>query len=110
MRGQNYVRRNDQVEVITGKDKGRVGKVLRVLRDANRVVVEKVNVVKRHTKPSMANQQGGILEKEAPIHVSNVMLICAKCTKAVRVGSKVLEDGSKERVCKKCGETIAAKV
>jgi large subunit ribosomal protein L24 len=110
MRGQNYVRRNDQVEVIAGKDKGRVGKVLRVIRDSDRVVVEKINVVKRHTKPSMANQQGGILEKEAPIHVSNVMLICAKCAKAVRVGSKVLEDGSKERVCKKCGETIAAKV
>jgi large subunit ribosomal protein L24 len=110
MRGQNYVRRNDQVEVIAGKDKGRVGKVLRVLRDENRVVVEKVNVVKRHTKPSMANQQGGILEKEAPIHVSNVMLICAKCTKAVRVGNKMLEDGSKERVCKKCGGTIAPKI
>jgi large subunit ribosomal protein L24 len=109
MRGQNYIRRNDQVEVITGKDKGRSGKVLRVNPDSGRVVVEKINIIKRHTKPSMANQQGGILEKEAAIHVSNVMLICVKCAKPVRVGSKVLEDGTKERVCKKCGEAIAPK-
>lgn len=109
MRGQNYLKRDDQVEIIAGKDKGRVGKILRILRDSDRVVVEKINVVKRHTKPNMANQQGGILEKEAPIHVSNVMLICPKCAKAVRVGRKILEDGSKVRVCKKCDETIESK-
>ena len=109
MRGQNYLKRDDQVEIIAGKDKGRVGKILRIHRDSDRVVVEKINVVKRHTKPNMANQQGGILEKEAPIHVSNVMLICPKCAKAVRVGRKILEDGSKVRVCKKCDETIESK-
>jgi large subunit ribosomal protein L24 len=102
------LRRNDQVEVTTGKDKGRVGKILKVASE-DRVIVEKVNMIKRHTKPSMANQQGGIIEKEAPIHISNVMLICPKCSKTARIGKKVLEDGSKVRVCKKCGESVDAK-
>jgi large subunit ribosomal protein L24 len=109
MRGENYLKRDDRVEVIAGRDKGRVGKILRVLPDRDRAVVERINVVKRHTKPSMANQQGGIIEKEAPIHVSNLMLICPKCAKTSRIGKKVLEDGSKVRVCKKCGETIEPK-
>ncbi|MDA8164468.1 MAG: 50S ribosomal protein L24 [Desulfobacteraceae bacterium] len=109
MRGENYLKRDDRVEVIAGRDKGRVGKVLRVLPDQHRVVVEKINVVKRHTKPNMANQQGGIIDKEAPIHASNVMLICPKCAKASRVGNKILEDGAKVRVCRKCGETIEPK-
>jgi len=103
------LRRNDQVEVTTGKDKGRVGKILKISSE-DRVLVEKVNMVKRHTKPNMANQQGGIIEKEAPIHISNVMLICPKCSKTVRIGKKFLEDGSKVRVCKKCGESVDAKV
>lgn len=109
MRGENYLKRNDQVEVIAGRDKGRVGKILRVLPTQHRVVVERINVIKRHTKPSMEHQQGGIIEKEAPIHASNVMLICPKCAKASRVGRKTLEDGSKVRVCRRCGETIEPK-
>jgi large subunit ribosomal protein L24 len=108
MRKGSNLRRNDQVEVTTGKDKGRVGKILKV-HSTDRVVVEKVNMIKRHTKPNMANQQGGIIEKEAPVHVSNLMLICPKCSKTVRIGKKTLEDGSKVRICKKCGESVEIK-
>ncbi|MDR9501201.1 MAG: 50S ribosomal protein L24 [Desulfurivibrionaceae bacterium] len=104
--GRNYLKVDDQVEVIAGKDKGRVGKITRILPKDSRAIVEKINVVKRHTKPSMANQQGGILEKDAPIHVSNLMLICGKCAKPVRIKMNVLEDGTKTRACKKCGESI----
>ena len=108
MRKGSNLRRKDQVEVTTGKDKGRVGKILKV-KSTGRVVVEKVNMIKRHTKPNMANQLGGIIEKEAPIHVSNLMLICPKCSKTVRIGKKTLEDGSKVRICKKCGESVEIK-
>ena len=103
------IKLNDKVEVISGKDKGRVGKVVRVHRDQQQVVVEKVNIIKRHTKPTSKNQQGGIVEKEAPIHASKVMLICPKCTRTVRIGKKKLDDGEKVRVCIKCGETIEPK-
>ena len=108
MRNGSNLRRNDQVEVITGKDKGRVGKILKV-KSSDRVLVEKVNMIKRHTKPSMANQQGGIIDKEAPVHVSNLMLICPKCSKTVRIGKKTLEDGTKVRICRKCGESVENK-
>lgn len=104
-----YIRKNDEVVVIAGKAKGQRGKVLRVLRDKSRVVVEKVNVVKRHQRPTQTNPTGGIITKEAPIHVSNVNLFCEKCGKAVRVGHKLLEDGKKVRVCRGCGETLEAK-
>ncbi|PLX47720.1 MAG: 50S ribosomal protein L24 [Desulfobulbaceae bacterium] len=104
--GRNYLKVDDQVEVIAGKDKGRVGKITRILTKENKAIVEKIHVVKRHTKPSMINQQGGILDKEAPIHVSNLMLICEKCAKPVRIKTNVLDDGSKARVCKKCGESL----
>jgi len=103
------IKLSDQVEVISGKDKGRVGKVIKAFRSEDKVIVEKVNMIKRHTKPSMANQQGGIIEKEAPIDISNLMLLCPKCSKPVRIGIKVLEDGAKVRVCKKCGESVEAK-
>ena len=106
--GKNYLKVNDQVEVISGKDKGRVGNITRILPKENKAIVEKINVVKRHTKPSMANQQGGILDKDAPIDVSNLMLICEKCAKPVRIKMNVLEDGTKTRACKKCGESIGA--
>lgn len=106
--GKNYLKVDDQVEVIAGKDKGRVGKITRILPKENKAIVEKINVVKRHTKPSMANQQGGIIEKDSPIHVSNLMLVCEKCAKPVRIKMNVLEDGTKTRACKKCGETIGA--
>ncbi len=108
MSGGCKLRRNDQVEVIAGKDKGKVGKIFKVV-SKDRVTVERINIVKRHTKPSMANQQGGIIEKEAPIDVSNLKLICPKCSKTVRVGKKILEDGAKVRVCKKCGESVDQK-
>ena len=104
--GRNYLKIDDQVEIIAGKDKGRVGKITRVLTGENKAIVESLNMVKRHTKPNMANQQGGIIKKEAPIHVSNLMLVCAKCAKPVRIKMNVLEDGTKVRVCKKCEESI----
>lgn len=105
----HQVRKDDQVEVLSGKDKGRVGKVLRIDPQNNSAIVEKVNVVKRHTKPNPANQQGGIISKEAMIDLSNLKLICPKCAKTVRLGKKILDDGSKVRVCKKCGESVEAK-
>ncbi len=99
------IRKNDRVQVITGKDRGKVGKVLRVIPRTSRAIVEGVNIVKKHQKPTPGSQ-GGIIEKEASIHISNLMLICPKCTDPVRVGYKILEDGSKVRICKKCGEVI----
>ena len=105
---QGHIRKNDQVMVITGRDKGKIGRVLRVLPKEGRVVVEKVNLVKRHTKPSAKNRQGGILEKELSIHVSNVMLLDPKKAEPTRVGFKVA-DGKKVRVSKKSKEVIEAK-
>ncbi len=101
---------NDKVEVIAGKDKGSVGKILRLVGNRNKAVVEKVNIVKRHQRPMRQDQQGGIIEKEAPIHISNIMLICPSCTKPVRVGWKRSDDTTKVRVCRKCGEPIDTKV
>lgn len=109
MQHAHQVRKDDQVEVLSGKDKGRVGKILRVDPKENKAIVEKVNMVKRHTKPNPANQQGGIVSKEAMIDLSNLMLICPKCSKTVRIGRKVLDDGTKVRVCKKCGESVESK-
>jgi len=107
--GRTYLKKDDQVEVITGKDKGRVGKILRVIKEKDKVVVERINMIKRHTKPTEMNQQGQIVEKEAPIHVSNIQLICPECTKTGRIGKKILEDGTKVRFCKSCGESIESK-
>lgn len=101
-----HVKKGDTVIVITGKDKGHKGKVLSVLPKKQRVIVEKANIVKRHTRPTRTMPQGGIIEKEAPIHSSNVMLFCSKCNNATRVGRKILDDGRKVRVCKKCGEVL----
>jgi large subunit ribosomal protein L24 len=100
------VKTDDQVEVVAGRDKGRVGKVLRVYRSKNKAVVEKINMVKRHTKPNQSNQQGGIIEKESLVDVSNLMVICPKCSKTSRIGRKIMDDGSKIRFCKKCGEPV----
>ena len=99
------LKKGDTVKVIAGKEKGKTGKVLKVVADKNKVVVEKLNFVKRHQKPD-AKGKGGIVEKEAPIHSSNVMLICSKCDVATRVGHKFLEDGKKVRVCSKCHEIL----
>ena len=100
------VHKGDTVLVIAGKDKGKSGKVLRLIPKKDRVLVEKINMVKRHMKPSQQARQGGILEKQSPIHVSNLMLICSKCTDPTRVGYKVLDDNRKVRFCKKCEEVI----
>ncbi len=100
------VRKNDLVQVIAGKDRGKRGKVVRVIPKLDRILVEKLNLVKRHTKPGRLSQQGGILERENPLHVSNVLVVCAKCDKAVRTGRSFLADGRKVRVCKSCGEVI----
>lgn len=107
--GKTYLKKNDQVEVIAGKDKGRVGKILRVVLDKDKAIVERINMIKRHQKPTEMNQQGQIVEKEAPIHVSNLQLICPECTKTGRVGKRILEDGTKIRFCKSCGESIETK-
>ncbi len=99
------LRKDDKVVVIAGKDKGKIGKILKVYKKKDAVLVEKVNVVKRHTKANpYANQPGGIVEKEAPIHVSNVQAVCDACTKPTRIGYKKTEDGKKVRFCKKCNE------
>ena len=101
-----HVKKEDTVIVITGKDKGKKGRVLEAYPRQNRVLVEGVNLVKKHAKPSQANPQGGVLTQEASIHVSNVMLIDPKSGKPTRVGYKVLENGKKVRVAKKSGEII----
>ena len=102
------IRKDDKVKIIAGKDKGKIGKNLQVLSNKNRLIVENINMVKRHTKADMSGRQGGIIEKEAPIHVSNVMLMCNRCFNPTRIKIKILEDGKKVRVCKKCNETIDA--
>jgi len=101
-----HIRKNDMVQVIAGKEKGKTGKVLKVLTKKNRAVVEKVNFIKRHTRPSGKTRQGGILQKEAPMHISNLLLVCPKCNRGVRMGKRILDDGQKALVCKKCGELI----
>lgn len=98
------LKKDDKVMVIGGKDKGKSGKVKKVLHAKNRVLVEKLNLVKRHTRPGMDQAQGGIIEKEASIHRSNVMLYCDKCEKPVRSGVRQMSDKSNARFCKKCGE------
>jgi large subunit ribosomal protein L24 len=97
------VRRNDNVVVTTGKDRGKRGRVLRVVPSTNRVVVEGVNTIKRHTKPNpQRNVQGGIVEREAPLHASNVQVVCPECGEPTRIGRKFLGDGRKVRICRKC--------
>ncbi|MCZ6747626.1 MAG: 50S ribosomal protein L24 [Acidobacteria bacterium] len=98
-----HLKKSDTVEVSTGKDKGKRGRVLTVDPGRNRAVVEGVGYVKRHTKPNpQKNIKGGIVERESSVHASNLMVVCGECGKATRVGNKFLEDGSKVRVCRKC--------
>lgn len=101
-----HVKKDDLVMIIAGKDKGKSGKILQVLPEKGRVTVENLNLIKRHTRPSQSNNEGGIIEKEAPIAISNVQLLCQSCNKPVRTGIKALEDGSKVRFCKKCNEIV----
>lgn len=101
-----HVRRNDTVMVISGKDKGKTGEVIKVYPKTGKVLVKDVNIVTKHQKPNRQNMQGGIIQQEAPMYSSKVMLYCTKCNSVTRISKKVLEDGTKVRVCKKCGETF----
>lgn len=100
------IKKGDLVHVVTGNDRGREGKVLKVYPKASRVIVEKINLIKRHQRPTQINPQGGIVEKEAPIHVSNVMLVCPSTKKPTRIGKDILSDGSRARVSKKSGDML----
>ncbi|HOJ88557.1 MAG TPA: 50S ribosomal protein L24 [Pseudothermotoga sp.] len=100
------IRKDDTVQVISGKDKGKRGKILKVLPRENKVVVQGINMVKRHQRPIPQLREGGIIEREAPVYASKVMLVCPNCDRPTRVGARFLEDGTKVRVCKKCGEVI----
>ena len=102
------IRKDDKVMVITGKDAGKIGKVLKILRKKDRVLVEKTNMVKRHMRPNpYAQQPGGIVEKEMPLDISNVQFVCSACSKPTRLGFKISDDNKKVRYCKKCNETIS---
>lgn len=100
------IRKDDKVIVVTGKEKGKIGTVLKVDYEKGRAIVEKVNMVKKHARPSAKTAQGGIIEKEASLNISNLMIVCNKCTESTRIGKRMLEDGAKIRVCKKCGEPM----
>lgn len=100
------VKKGDKVIVVAGNDKGKQGKVLKVFPDNNRIIVEKVNLIKRHTRASRDVPQGGIIEKEGPIHASNVMLVCPTTGRPTRIGKEILSDGSRARVSKKSGEML----
>lgn len=101
-----HIRKNDNVMVIAGKERGKTGKILKVVPEKNGAIIERVNLVKRHTRGRGPQQPGGILEKEAFIQVSNIMVMCDKCNAPVRVGRKVLESGEKVRICRRCGDPI----
>ena len=100
------IRKNDTVVIIAGKDSGKKGKVRRALLNEDRVIVEGLNMIKRHSRARKAARQAGIIELEAPIHVSNVMLVCEKCGKPTRVSFRFLDDGKKVRICNSCREVI----
>ena len=101
-----HVRRGDLVGVITGRERGKRGKVLRVLSDKGRVVIEHVNMIKRHQRPTQKLRQGGIIEREGALALSNVLPICGRCDKPSRTGWKTLADGRKHRICRRCGDAI----
>ncbi len=100
------IKAKDEVIVTKGREKGKKGRVLKVLPAFNKVLIEKVNMVKKHMRPTKKLPHGGIIEKELPISISNVMLVCPKCSKPTRIGKRLLADGSRARICKKCGEVI----
>lgn len=100
------VRRGDTVAVIAGRERGKRGKVLRVLPGSGRVIVEKLNMIKRHQRPTQKLRQGGIIEREGGLSLSNVMVVCTKCDRPARVGVQLLADGRKVRACRRCGEMI----
>jgi len=98
-------KKGDMVKVIAGKDKGKTGKILKTIPDKDRIVIEKINLIKKHKRPDQKSK-GGVVEKEGSIHVSQVGLLCNKCNTAVRVRNKILEDGKKVRICSKCSDVI----
>ena len=100
------IKKNDTVLIITGKDRGKKGKVRKSLPKEDKVVIEGLNLIKRHSKTKGQARQAGIIELEAPLHVSKVMLICSKCAKPARVGYRILDDGKKARICRACSEVI----
>jgi len=100
------IRKEDTVLVLSGRERGKRGRVISVEADKDRLLVERINMIKRHMKPSKKYAQGGIIEKEAPLPLSKVMLVCPKCSAPTRIGNKVLEDGRKLRLCRKCGEVM----
>ena len=108
LRDKCHIKKDDKVKVVAGKDKGKIGKVLKVDRKKDRILVENINVVKRHTRPTAQNRQGGIVESEATVPWSNVMLLCSKCMSPVRIQMRRLDDGKKVRSCRKCNEIIDA--
>ena len=101
-----HVRKGDTVMVVAGKDRGKRGKVLRVVPEKGRVIVERVNMIKKHQRPTQKIRQGGIIEREGPLAISNVLLVCGRCDRPVRHGIKILADRRKIRVCKRCGEAL----
>jgi large subunit ribosomal protein L24 len=103
---RSKIRKNDTVMVIAGKERGKTGKVLRILGEKHRVVIERLNMVKRHQKARGVQSPGGVVEKEASIELSNVMIMCERCNAPARIGGKRLDDGSGTRVCRRCGEVI----
>lgn len=100
------LKKGDEVEIIAGKDKGKTGEILNVLPDEDRIIVEGINIVNRHMRPTQDMPQGGIIENEAPIHISNAQLLCPRCGERTRFGARVLQSGEKVRYCKKCDEII----
>jgi|SRR5271155_1853601 len=100
------IKKNDMVMVVKGRDRGKTGKVLRTMPEEGRLVVERLNIVKRHSKPRGAASPGGIVEKEAPLRIENVMMMCDHCNAPVRAGTKIGADGSATRICRRCGEVL----
>ena len=100
------IRKNDNVMVIAGRERGKSGKVLRVIPEKDRALVERLNMVKRHTKARGPQTPQGIVEKEAPLHISNLMIVCDRCNVPVRMGKRILDDGRHVRVCRRCGEQL----
>ena len=100
------IKKNDTVILLSGDEKGKSGRVLSVFSSEDKVLIESLNMIKRHMKPSKKYSQGGIIEKEAPVQLSKVMLVCPKCNTPTRIGNKILENGKKIRSCKKCGEVV----
>jgi large subunit ribosomal protein L24 len=101
-----HVRRGDTVGVIAGRERGKRGKVLRVILEKGRVLIEHVNMIKKHQRPTQKLRQGGIIEREGPMALSNVLVVCSRCDKPARTGIKILADGRKVRTCRRCGESI----